>query len=258
MNRFLCIHGHFYQPPRENPWIEEIQTQESAFPYDNWNERISAECYHPNAYARILNGRKEIIDIVSNYSKISFNFGPTLLSWMEKYDKETYQAILEADKKSQANFGGHGSALAQVYNHIIMPLATDEDKRTQIVWGIEDFKKRFGRKPEGMWLAEAAVDTRTLEILAEEGIKFTILAPGQCAKTRKIGDKNWHDEFGARVDPKKPYLCNLPNGKSIVLFFYDGPISQGIAFGDTLRSGERFAARLLSAFDTRQVSSLFI
>lgn len=256
MNRFLCIHGHFYQPPRENPWIEEIQTQESAFPYDNWNERISAECYHPNAYARILNGRKEIINIVSNYSKISFNFGPTLLSWMEKYDKETYKAILAADKESQKNFGGHGSALAQVYNHIIMPLASDEDKRTQIVWGIEDFKKRFGRMPEGMWLAETAVDTKTLEILAEEGIKFTILAPSQCARTRKIGDKNWQEERNAKVDPKKPYICNLPNGKSITLFFYDGPISQGIAFGDTLRSGERFAARLLSAFDTRQSEQL--
>ena len=256
MNRFLCIHGHFYQPPRENPWIEEIQTQESAFPFDNWNERISAECYHPNAYARILNGKREIINIVSNYSKISFNFGPTLLSWMEKHDKETYNAILEADKQSQKNFGGHGSAIAQVYNHIIMPLATDEDKKTQIIWGIEDFKNRFNRMPEGMWLAEAAVDTRTLEILAEQGIKFTILAPSQCARTRKIGDKNWHDEFGAKVDPKKPYLCKLPNGKSIVLFFYDGPISQGIAFGDTLKSGERFAARLLSAFDTRQGEQL--
>ena len=256
MNRFLCIHGHFYQPPRENPWIEEIQTQESAFPFDNWNERISSECYHPNAYARILNGKREIINIVSNYSKISFNFGPTLLSWMEKHDKETYAAILEADKQSQKNFGGHGSAIAQVYNHIILPLATDEDKRTQIIWGIEDFKKRFNRMPEGMWLAEAAVDTKTLEILAEEGIKFTILAPSQCAKTRKIGDKNWHDEGGAKVDPKKPYVCNLPNGKSIVLFFYDGPISQGIAFGDTLKSGERFAARMLSAFDTRQSEQL--
>ena len=256
MNRYLCIHGHFYQPPRENPWIEEIEPQDSALPFHNWNERISAECYHPNAFARILNDAKQIKNIVSNYSKISFNFGPTLLSWMEKYNKETYAAIIEADKISLELYGGHGSAIAQVYNHIIMPLANSRDKETQIIWGIEDFKKRFNREPEGMWLAETAVDTETLELLAKHGIKFTILAPSQCAQTRKIGTQAWCDEPYAKVDPKKPYLCNLPSGKSIALFFYDGPISQGIAFGDTLRSGERFAARLLSAFDTRKEEQL--
>lgn len=256
MNRYLCIHGHFYQPPRENPWIDEIEIQDSACPFQNWNERISAECYHPNAFARILNDAKQIKNIVSNYSKISFNFGPTLLSWLEKYDKETYTAILEADKKSMEFFGGHGSAIAQVYNHIIMPLANRMDKETQIIWGIEDFKKRFNRMPEGMWLAETAVDTESLEILAENGIKFTILAPSQCARTRKIGTNTWYEEPGAKVDPKKPYLYTLPSGKKIVLFFYDGPISQGIAFGDTLRSGERFAARLLSAFDMRKEQQL--
>lgn len=256
MNRYLCIHGHFYQPPRENPWIDEIEPQDSARPFQNWNERISAECYHPNAFARILNDAKQIKSIVSNYSKMSFNFGPTLLSWLEKYDTETYQAILEADKKSLELYNGHGSAIAQVYNHIIMPLANKNDKETQIIWGIEDFKKRFNREPEGMWLAETAVDTETLELLAQNNIKFTILAPSQCARTRKKGAANWQEEPNAKVDPKKPYLCNLPSGKSIALFFYDGPISQGIAFGDTLRSGERFAARLLSAFDTRKEQQL--
>jgi len=256
MNRYLCIHGHFYQPPRENPWIEEIEPQDSAYPFRNWNERVSAECYHPNAFARIMNNAKQIKDIVSNYSKISFNFGPTLLSWMERYDKETYNAVLEADKKSMDYFGGHGSAIAQVYNHIIMPLANSRDKETQIVWGIEDFKCRFKREPEGMWLAETAVDTETLELLAKNNIKFTILAPTQCARTRKLNTQAWCEESHGKVDPKKPYLCKLPSGKSIVLFFYDGPISQSIAFGDTLRSGERFAARLLSAFDTRKEEQL--
>lgn len=256
MERFLCIHGHFYQPPRENPWLDEIEIQETARPHRNWNERISEECYRANAFARILNPQRQIIDIVNNYSKISFNFGPTLLSWLEKYDNLTYKALLEADKKSQQLFGGHGSAIAQVYNHIILPLANDNDKETQIIWGIADFEKRFNRKPEGMWLAETAVDTKTLELLAKHGIKFTILAPAQCARTRKIGTQNWQEEPNAKVDPKKPYLCNLPSGNKIALFFYDGPISQGIAFGDTLKSGERFAARLLSAFDARKEAQL--
>ncbi len=247
-NRYLCIHGHFYQPPRENPWIDEIEIQESARPFSNWNERISAECYHANAYARIFDNRGRIKDIVNNYSKISFNFGPTLLSWLQKHDSETYKAILKADKESQNNFSGHGSAIAQVYNHIIMPLADDEDKLTQVLWGIKDFELRFNRKPEGMWLAETAVDLKTLEILADNDIKFTILAPSQCAATRKIGEENWKSQSGAKVPPSEPYLCNLPSGKKIALFFYDGPISQGIAFGDTLKSGEKFAARLLSVF----------
>ena len=190
MNRYLCIHGHFYQPPRENPWIDEIEIQESARPFNNWNERISSECYHANAFARIFNGKGQIKDIVNNYSKISFNFGPTLLSWLQKYDAETYQAILQADEQSKKHFGGHGSAIAQVYNHIIMPLADDKDKLTQIVWGIKDFELRFKRKPEGIWLAETAVDMKTLELLADNDIKFTILAPSQCAATSKIGEKD--------------------------------------------------------------------
>ncbi|ACC97589.1 Glycoside hydrolase [Elusimicrobium minutum Pei191] len=246
--KYLCIHGHFYQPPRENAWTDAIDYQESAFPYHDWNDRICAECYQPNTKSRVLDGDKNLIALVNNYSSISFNFGPTLLSWMEEKQPDVYRAILEADRLSMKKFNGHGSALAQVYNHMIMPLANERDKRTQIIWGIEDFKKRFQRFPEGMWLAETACDTPTLELLAEQGIKFTILAPGQCAKTRKIGDKNWLETPNASVDPKKPYLCNLPSGKTITLFFYDGPISQGIAFSDTLKSGENFAAKLMGAF----------
>jgi alpha-amylase/alpha-mannosidase (GH57 family) len=250
MERYVCIHAHFYQPPRENPWLEGVELQDSAYPYHDWNDKITAECYAPNTASRILDSEQKVIDLVNNYSQISFNFGPTLLSWMERYKPEVYQAILEADKLSRENFSGHGSAIAQAYNHMIMPLANKRDKTTQILWGIKDFEKRFGRSPEGMWLPETAVDMETLEILAETGIKFTILAPGQANRVRRIrkGAK-WHDVDGGRIDPTTAYLCHLPSKRTISLFFYDGPVSQDIAFGGLLNSGEAFAQRLLSAFD---------
>ena len=246
--KYLCIHGHFYQPPRENAWLQAIERQDSAAPYHDWNERISAECYGPNALARVLNEKGDLVKLVDNYAHISFNFGPTLLSWMQDHMPEVYESILAADKKSQKQFGGHGAAIAQVYNHIIMPLANAHDKETQVRWGLYDFKKRFGREAEAMWLAETACNTETLEVLAAHGMKYVILAPGQCARVRKIGTEHWMDMSGGRVDPKRAYECNLPSGKKIALFFYDGPISQGIAFSDTLKSGERFANRLLSAY----------
>lgn len=246
--KYLCIHGHFYQPPRENAWLEEIERQDSAAPFHDWNERITAECYGPNALARVLNAKGELTDLTDNYAYMSFNFGPTLLSWMQEHAPAVYRAILEADKQSRKHFGGHGSAVAQVYNHIIMPLANARDKETQVKWGIADFKDRFNRDPEAMWLAETACNTETLEVLAAHGMKYVILAPGQCARVRKKGEKNWTDVSGAKVDPKRAYECNLPSGKQIALFFYDGPISQGIAFSDTLKSGENFAGRLLGAF----------
>lgn len=249
MDKYICIHGHFYQPPRENPWLNEVEFQESAAPYHDWNERISEECYARNSASRILNANGNIVDIINNYSYISFNFGPTLLEWMKKNDSETYQAILDADKESQKRFSGHGSALAQVYNHIIMPLASPRDKQTQVIWGIYDFKQRFGRDPEGMWLAETAADTPTLEVLAEHGIKFTILSPYQAKAFRKLGDTEWTNAEGARINPRRPYLCRLPSGRSITLFFYDGPVSQGIAFERLLNRGEDFANRLVSVFD---------
>ena len=189
MQRYLCVHSHFYQPPRENPWLEAIEIQDSAHPYHDWNERITAECYAPNSASRILDGECRIRDVVSNYSRISFNFGPTLLSWMEKYSPEVYSAILEADRQSRKWRSGHGAAISQCYNHLIMPLANLRDKRTQIKWGIADFKKRFGRNPEGMWLPETAVDMETLRLLAESGITFTILAPHQAGRFRKIGSR---------------------------------------------------------------------
>ncbi|MEM6522346.1 MAG: DUF3536 domain-containing protein [Bacteroidota bacterium] len=248
MERYICIHGHFYQPPRENAWLEEVELQDSAHPFHDWNERITHECYGPNSASRILDKSGVIKNIVNNYSKISFNFGPTLLSWLEMHDIETYEGILEADKVSIQHFGGHGSAVAQVYNHIIMPLANRRDKETQVKWGIYDFEKRFGRKPEGMWLAETAVDTESLEVLAEHDIKYTILAPRQAKAVRKIGDKQWHDVSDLSVNTKVPYLCNLPSGKTIYLYFYDGDISQSVAFNGLLNDGERFAQSLLGAF----------
>lgn len=256
MNRYICIHGHFYQPPRENPWLEAVELQDSAFPYHDWNERITAECYAPNAAARILDHQGNIRDIICNYCSISFNFGPTLLAWLERHAPEVYRTIIEADRDSQKRFSGHGSAIAQVYNHMIMPLANRRDKRTQILWGIADFRHRFGRAPEGMWLSETAVDLETLDILAENGISFTILAPRQARRVRRIGERHWHNVENSRIDPRRAYLCRLRSGRAINLFFYDGPISQDVAFGGQLNNGEALAQRWLSGLADREEAQL--
>jgi alpha-amylase/alpha-mannosidase (GH57 family) len=234
MERYICIHGHFYQPPRENPWLESIELQDSAYPYHDWNERVSAECYAPNTASRILGSDDLILQIPNNYAGISFNFGPTLLAWMEEKDPVTYEAVLKADRLSREAFSGHGSALAQAYNHLIMPLANRRDKYTQVVWGMRDFAFRFGRKPAGMWLPETAVDLETLDIMAELGVRFTILAPHQARRVRKIGERQWRDVSGQRIDPTRPYQLKLPSGRKISLFFYDGPISRAVAFEDLL------------------------
>ena len=255
--RYICIHTHCYQPPRENPWLESIELQDSAYPYHDWNDRITAECYAPNTASRILDGEHRIVRIVNNYAQTSFNFGPTLLSWAESKVPETYRAILEADRESRDRFSGHGSAMAQAYNHVIMPLANRRDQRTQIVWGLEDFQHRFGRKPEGLWLPEAAVDIDVLEILAEHGIVFTVLSPYQAQRVRPLDNGDWYDVGGGNIDPTRPYLQRLPSGRSIHIFFYDGPVSQAVAFERLLDSGERFADRLMSAFsDTRDWDEL--
>ena len=249
MERYLCIHGHFYQPPRENPWLEAVEIQESAYPYHDWNDRITDECYAANARSRILDGKGRIERIVNTYEWISFNFGPTLLSWMEAKRPDIYEMILEADRLSAERFSGHGNALAQGYGHIILPLSNDRDRRTQVLWGVRDFERRFGRKPEGMWLPETAANVASLEALAEQGIRFTILAPRQAKAFRKIGDEKWTELDGTGIDPSRVYLCKLPSGKQINLFFYDGPVSQAVAFEKLLESGEKFANRLQSAFD---------
>lgn len=247
--KYICIHGHFYQPPRENAWLETVEVQDSAAPFHDWNERINFECYAPNTAARILDRDDFIVDIVNNYSRISFNFGPTLLSWMEAADPEAYRGILDADKQSRERFGGHGSALAQVHSHLILPLCNRRDKETQVRWGIADFEYRFGRKPEGMWLAETAADTETLEVLAGQGIRFTILAPRQAKAFRKIGAGEWHTPGHGGIDTRRPYLCRLPSGRSIVLFFYHGEIAQAVAFEGLLNNGSYFAERFTEAFD---------
>jgi len=253
MQKFVCVHGHFYQPPRENPWLESVELQDSAAPFHDWNERIAAECYAPNATARLLDGEGKIASIVNTYSRISFNFGPTLLTWMKRAMPEIHEALVEADRCSRQKFSGHGSALAQVYNHMILPLANRRDKYTQVLWGIRDFEFRFGRKPEGMWLSETAADAETLDVLAELGIRFTILSPFQAKSVRRLaGNAHWKDVNGGCIDPSRAYLRKLPSGREISLFFYDAPVSQAIAFEQLLDSGERFAGRLMSGFSDKR------
>ncbi len=255
-NKYICIHGHYYQPPRENAWLESIEKQDSAAPFHDWNERINFECYAPNARARILDEKEFIQKIVNNYTRISFNLGATLLSWLEVHDRGTYEAIIEADKLSQEKFNGHGSAIAQVHSHLILPLANARDKETQVIWGIKDFEYRFGRKPEGMWLAETAVDTDSLEVLVANGIKYTILAPRQAKAFRKLSDDNWQEVNADTVDTRRPYLCRLPSGAEIALFFYHGRLAQGVAFDGLLNNGAHFAQNIVSHFDKGNAAQL--
>ena len=248
---YLTIHGHFYQPPRENPWLETIEVQDSANPYHDWNARVTAECYTPNSVSKIVTQDNKILDIVNNYSFISFNFGPTLLSWMEHYSPYSYERIIKADVESISKNNGHGNAMAQVYNHIIMPLANKRDKYTQIIWGIKDFQYRFGRKPEGMWLAETACDDATLEALIDCGIKFTVLSPHQAKAVRKLTAENkekWADVSWGNIDPARAYRYFVKSDKTkhIDLFFYDGPISKSVAFDELLTDGNKFISKLMA------------
>lgn len=249
-NAYVCIHGHFYQPPRENPWLDEVLCEPSAAPYHDWNRRITRECYGPNSCARIPGPDGGIRDLVNNYENMSFNFGPTLLSWLSRHDPWVYGRILEADRVSGARFGGHGNAIAQVYNHIIMPLASARDKRTQILWGIRDFTHRFGRFPEGMWLAETAVDNETLALMAEEGILYTILCPNQAAAIRPLApgtSGEWTNVDVSTMDTSMPYRI-FPTERrdlSIDVFFYDERISRAVAYERLLSSGENFLSRIV-------------
>ena len=245
MSSKLCVHGHFYQPPRYDPWLEEVLPEASAAPFINWNERINRECYYPLAFARRMDSRGNVSNILNCYEYISFNFGPTILSWMEKHSPDTYERILEADRKSAVRLG-KGNAMAQVYHHIIMPLSTDLDRDTEIHWSVVDFEYRYGRRPEGMWLAETAVCTDTLEALARAGIKFTILAPSQAEAVRKLGSKCWEEVNEQTLKTDRPYLVRLPSGNEIAVFFYDGPLSQAVAFERLLNDGKEFWQRLVA------------
>jgi alpha-amylase/alpha-mannosidase (GH57 family) len=230
--RFVCIHGHFYQPPRENPWTGRVEREASAAPFHDWNERITAECYAANA---------------DNYSRMSFNFGPTLLTWLDSHANDVYRAILRADSESRERFSGHGSALAQAYGHMILPLARPRDKRTQVYWGIRDFEHRFRRSAEGMWLPETAVDTETLELLAELGLRFTVLSRHQASRWREAGEAGWQ-EADQSLDPRRPYEAVLPTGRRIALFFYDGGASHAVAFGGLAGGAENLAKILIDRF----------
>jgi alpha-amylase/alpha-mannosidase (GH57 family) len=262
--RFICIHGHFYQPPRENPWLETVETQDSAAPYHDWNERICAECYAPNGAARIVNNKNQIVRIVNNYARISFNIGPTLLSWLRENAPRTYRMVLDGERRSRKSYHGHSSAMAQVYNHMILPLAGRRDRITQIRWGIADYENNYGAPPEGMWLAETAADTDSLELLAQQGVKFTLLAPHQCKRIRPLRNNDsadaestaipaqnqepWTNTPDASVDTTRPYLIRFKSGAKLAVFFYNGPVSRAIAFEGLLDSGEAFAERLKSSF----------
>jgi alpha-amylase/alpha-mannosidase (GH57 family) len=248
LHRFVCIHGHFYQPPRQNPWTGRVESEESARPFHDWNERIASECYVPNAASPLLDERGRIGQLVNNYSWMSFDFGPTLIRWLESHYSELYESIIDADRSSMKRFGGHGSAIAQVYNHMAMPLADPKDKRTQVQWGVEDFERRFGRPPEGMWLPETAVDLDTLEALAEADIRFTLLSPHQASATRNVGEDVWTDVSGGRIDPRRAYTCSLQSGRTIALFLYDKSLSTQIAFGNLLESRDAFPDALLGGF----------
>lgn len=239
MERYLCIHGHFYQPPREDPWLDKILPEGSAAPFRHWNERICRESYAPMGWARRLDGQGRICNIVNCFEWTSFNFGPTLMRWLERADPDVYERILQADRRSVRRLG-HGNAMAQVCHHAIMPLASELDKHLEVQWGIADFEKRFNRFPEGMWLAEAAVDTPTLEVLAEAGIKFTLLAPRQVQSVAPLGSEEWRDVNEWEVDISRPYQVELPSGRTIAVFFYNGGLSQAVAFERLLDHGDNF------------------
>lgn len=261
--RYFCVHGHFYQPPRENPWTGAIERQLSAGDDHDWNVRIARECYGPNGRARIVNDRNETLRVVNNYGRMSFNFGPTLLSWLERERPDDYAKLLEADAESARRLDGHGNAIAQAYNHVIMPLAEPADQVTQIRWGLADFAHRFGRKPEAMWLPECACDDRVLRLLIEHGMKYAVLAPSQARRARPIGARAWNDVSGGGIDTRQAYRWwSGTAGRSphIDLFFYDGALSQAIAFSrlmaDAGRAAEQLARRFSDEPPTPELVSL--
>jgi len=258
MKNAVCIHGHFYQPPRENPWLEAVEVQDSASPFHDWNKRITVECYAPNGAARLEDEQGRIAEIVNNYARISFNFGPTLLAWIERHSPDEYRRIVDGDRESRTSQGGHGNAIAMPYNHVILPLASERDRVTQIVWGLREFERHFGRRATGMWLPEAAVDLKTLDLLAQHGIGFTILSPNQAKRVRGQDETRWRDVSGGKIDPTRAYRCSLAGGRSITLFFYDAQIAHEVAFGRLLANGEEFARRFWSAFKHERDSTQLV
>jgi alpha-amylase/alpha-mannosidase (GH57 family) len=251
--KYLCIHGHFYQPPREDAWTNEITPQPSAAPFHDWNERIFQECYKPNAHAVIVDDSDNVITKVNNYEYLSFNFGATLIHWIKKFHPKTYNLIIDADKVSVTKHKGHGNAIAMVYNHIIMPLANERDKITQIKWGVEDFKFHFHREPEAIWLSETACNQATVEALIQKNIKYIILDPSQAEKTRKAKRGKWKDVSNGNINPKIAYRCysEIHKDKFINIFFYDGPLSRNIAFDDHIYDATKLTNRISQNIDPK-------
>jgi hypothetical protein len=239
----LIIHGHFYQPPRENPWTGIVDREPSAAPFHDWNERIHSECYRPNAWARVIDESGSIGDIVNNYALVNFDVGPTLLGWIAAHHRDTLARIVDADRHSR-RVRRHGNAIAQGYNHAILPLCDDRDLRTQIRWGLFEFRHRFGRDAEALWLPETACDDRVLGALIDEGLRYAILAPGQAARVKR--KDGWRDVSGGRIDPRRPYryLHRDGSGRSLALFFYDAPVARGIAFDGVLGSSRALLDRV--------------
>ncbi len=260
----LIIHGHFYQPPRENPWTGIVEREPSAAPFHDWNERIHSECYQPNTFARITDSEAGA-RVVNNYAKINFNFGPTLLAWLERNHGDTYARIIAAEHESAAKHGGHGNAIAQAYGHAILPLCNERDLRTQIRWGIADFTQRFGRRPEAMWLPETACNDATMNALIDEGLRFVILAPHQAARVRyrtrsgsdgvnhEDGNSEWFDVNEHSIDTSIAYRYSHRYGsdRSIAIFFYEGPTSRAIAFEKLLRSSRELVDRFAQVANGR-------
>lgn len=262
----LIIHGHFYQPPRENPWTGIVEEQPSAAPFHDWNERIHSECYRPNAFAVIPNAATGEPETINNYAHISFNFGPTLLSWLEQNHRDTYERIIVADRESALQRAGHGNAIAQAYGHAILPLCNARDLRTQIRWGIADFRDRFEREPEALWLPETAGNDAVMSALIEEGLRFVILAPHQAARIRSyragsVSDRpdrsndnlEWRGVDEHTIDPSIAYryVHRDGSGRSLAVFFYDGPMSRAVAFESLLRSSGELVDRFVGAIDRK-------
>jgi alpha-amylase/alpha-mannosidase (GH57 family) len=241
----LIIHGHFYQPPRDNPWTGVVEVEPGAAPFHDWNERIHAECYQPNAGARIVDPATGRELIVNNYAHISFNFGPTLLSWLRDKHPDTYAGIIDADQQSARERAGHGNAIAQAYGHAILPLCNERDRQTQIQWGLADFRHRFGRDAESIWLPETACNDDVMRLLTESGLRFIILAPNQAARVRAIGGSEWREVNEQTIDTSVAYRYSHPDGpgRSIAVYFSDGPTSRAIAFENLLRSSRELAER---------------
>ncbi len=241
----LIIHGHFYQPPRENPWTGESDPEPTAHPFPNWNERIFQECYRPNAFAEILDDKGEVQKVVNNYAGISFNIGPTLFSWLGKFHAGTFRRILEADRESARQRNGHGNAIAQAYVHAILPLCNDRDRRTLVHWGIAEFKHRFGRAPESLWLPETGCNDDTLGVLIDEGLKFVILSPSQAERSRLDTNSKWTEIINGNLDTSLPYryLHRDGSGRSLAVFFYHDAVSKAIAFEGVLISSRALIDR---------------